>query len=254
MNEKIGFIKRFLKDDPLPFPCPFCKRNSLYLLPETWCEYDHSEKIYSEDWFEASDHVELTYTAFYKCSNISCNQQILSSGVGGIDIDYIQEEYVEYKPEYYSYYQPKIFIPVLHFFSIPENTPDEIKKLLELSFSIILQSPSSAVNSLRTSIETLLDLFLIPKKRLHRRIEDDVSKNLHLSPYQEHLMAIKWLGNSGSHDLDEITLQDLVDAYEFVEHVLVGLYGENSNTLKKVQLINHKKGPLSRQDRKDLRR
>lgn len=134
------------------------------------------------------------------------------------------------------YYQPKIFIPALHFFSIPEKTPEKIRKLLELSFSIILQSPSSAVNSLRSSIEILLDTFLIPKKRLHRRIEDEVSKNLHLSPYKEHLMAIKWLGNSGSHDLDEITLQDLVDAYEFIEHVLVGLYGKNSDTLKKYNL------------------
>ena len=252
MNAKFSFIKRFLKDTPLPFSCPFCSRDSLVLLPETWQEHDKSKLYHSEEWFDPCDHVELIYTAQYKCSNSSCDQKIISSGTGGIDMDYIQEEYVQYESEYYSYYQPKIFIPPLSFFSIPENTPDEIKTLLKLSFSIVLQSPSSAVNSLRSSIEELLDIYEIPEKKLHHRIEQDVPTHPILSPYKDYLMAIKWLGNSGSHDLDQITLQDIMDVYEIMEFVLVGLYGNTQKTLQKVLLINQKRGPLTRQERKNL--
>lgn len=254
MNEKFRFIKRFFKEDLLPFSCPFCKRDSLILLPETWLEHDKSELYHSQDWFDACDHVELIYTALYRCSNMGCQQKIVSSGIGGIDINYIQENDVEYQPEYYSYFQPKIFIPPLSFFSIPEETPDEIKILLEFSFSIVLQSASSAVNSLRSSIEELLDIYIpeTSEKKLHHRIEQDVPKHPTLSPYKDYLMAIKWLGNSGSHALDQITLQDIKDVYEIMELVLNGLYGNTKNTLQKALLINQMKRPLTRQERKNL--
>ncbi|UBI32352.1 DUF4145 domain-containing protein (plasmid) [Acinetobacter variabilis] len=84
------------------------------------------------------------------------------------------------------------------------------------------------------------------KKKLHLRIEQDVPTHVILSPYKDYLMAIKWLGNSGSHDLEEITLQDIMDVYEIMEFVLRNLYGNVQNTLQKAQLINQKKGPLTR--------
>ncbi len=254
MTEIFTFIKGFQKNDSLPFLCPFCKKNSLLLDDDTWQEHDKSALHHCEEWFDPCNHVEYLYTALYKCSNKNCRQCVISSGTGGVDIDYSQEEYADAgsQPAYYSYYQPKIFIPPLSFFTVPEKTPSEIKALLELSFSIVLQSPASAVNCLRSSLEKLLDIYSIPEKKLHLRIEQDVPTHVILSPYKDYLMAIKWLGNSGSHDLDEITLQDIMDVYEIMEFVLGNLYGNVQNTLQKAQLINQKKGPLTRQERKSL--
>lgn len=255
MTEIIEFINGFRKSDSLPFLCPFCKKSSLILDEKTWQEHDKSALHHSEEWFDACDHVEYIYTALYKCSNSSCRQCVISSGTGGVDIDYSQEEYAYEggQPAYYSYYQPKIFIPPLSFFTIPEKTPDEIKVLLELSFSIVLQSPASAVNCLRSSIEKLLDIHSIPEKRLHFRIQDDVPTNPTLAPYKDYLMAIKWLGNSGSHNLDEISLLDIIDVYEIMEFVLSSLYADIRNPLQKALLINEEEGPLTRQKRKSLR-
>ena len=47
-------------------------------------------------------------------------------------------------------------------------------------------------------------------------------------------------------------LQDIMDVYEIMEFVLGNLYGNVQNTLQKAQLINQKKGPLTRQERKSL--
>lgn len=257
MTEILKFIKGFQKNDSLPFLCPFCKKNSLILDDDTWQEHDKAALHHCEEWFDPCDHVEYIYTALYKCSNSNCRQCVISSGTGGVDIDYSQEEYAYAgsQPAYYSYYQPKIFIPPLSFFIVPEKTPNEIKTLLDLSFSIVLQSPASAVNCLRSCLEKLLDIYIpltTTKKTLHHRIEQDVPKHLLLSPFQSYLMAIKWLGNSGSHDLDEITLQDIMDVYEIMEFILGSLYGHTQNILQKAQLINQKKGPLTRQERKSL--
>lgn len=254
MTEIFKFINGFQKSDSLPFLCPFCKKNSLLLDDDTWQEHDKAALHHCEEWFDPCDHVEYIYTALYKCSNNNCKQCVISSGTGGVDIDYSQEEYADPRsqPAYYSYYQPKIFIPPLSFFIVPEKTPSEIKELLELSFSIVLQSPASAVNCLRSSLEKLLDIYSIPEKRLHDRIDKDVPINPALAPYKDYLMAIKWLGNSGSHDLDEIKIKDIIDVYEIMEFVLSNLYADIRNPLQKVILINEEKGPLTRQKRKSL--
>lgn len=56
---------------------------------------------------------------------------------------------------------------------------------------------------------------------LHKRIERFKIKN----PEQaESLMAIKWIGNSGSHTNRSLTKDDILDSFEILEHVTTKLY------------------------------
>ncbi|WP_336798308.1 DUF4145 domain-containing protein [Erwinia aphidicola] len=60
-------------------------------------------------------------------------------------------------------------------------------------------------------------------KKLHERIK--------LMPdeyvmHQAALMAIKWLGNAGSHEADRVTSEDVEKAYKIVEFVLHKIYPE----------------------------
>ena len=63
----------------------------------------------------------------------------------------------------------------------------------------------------------------------------------------EHLLAIKWIGNSGSH-VGELSQKDLLDGFELVEYALEKLYSKNEERLNQMtKEINKRKGPrLSR--------
>ena len=55
-------------------------------------------------------------------------------------------------------------------------------------------------------------------------------------------MAIKWVGNTGSHS-NKLTRERLLDVYEILEYVINLLYDSKYGKLKKNMLkINKKKG------------
>ncbi len=61
--------------------------------------------------------------------------------------------------------------------------------------------------------------------------------------YKEFLLAIKWLGNAGSHP-DIITTDDVMDTYEIMEHVLENIYENKEKNIRKIaKRINKRKGP-----------
>lgn len=61
---------------------------------------------------------------------------------------------------------------------------------------------------------------------------------------KELLLAIKWLGNAGSHADSPISIDDVMDAYQLIDHVLQELYVQKGKKAKALaKLINKKKGP-----------
>jgi hypothetical protein len=57
-------------------------------------------------------------------------------------------------------------------------------------------------------------------------------------------MAVKHLGNAGSHPSVEIDDQDVFDGFDILEHVLIQLYERTDSDLAKmVKEINKRKGP-----------
>jgi hypothetical protein len=59
------------------------------------------------------------------------------------------------------------------------------------------------------------------------------------------VLAIKWLGNAASHDgKSEVTVDDVMDSYELMEHILSEVYAPKLSKLKKLaKKVNRKKGP-----------
>jgi len=59
------------------------------------------------------------------------------------------------------------------------------------------------------------------------------------------ILAIKWLGNAGSHGHAEVTMDDVMDAYELTEHILEEIYEPKLKKLKAIaKKVNKKKGPV----------
>ena len=105
-------------------------------------------------------------------------------------------------------------------------------KIIDESFQLFWVDEASCGNKIRSSIEKLLDLQKITKtiknnrgKRqmlnLHERILKFKTKEPDIANY---LLALKWIGNQGSHINTVLTKIELVDAYKILEVSLVDLY------------------------------
>ncbi|WP_434382664.1 DUF4145 domain-containing protein [Melittangium boletus] len=93
--------------------------------------------------------------------------------------------------------------------------------------------PGAAANRIRTSVERLMDhLAIPPMSTLDRRIKAYQAAEPELG---EHLMAIKWLGNSGSHGAEGMTKEDVLDALPLLDHVLGEVFEKRTQQLNRLR-------------------
>ena len=120
------------------------------------------------------------------------------------------------------------------------------------SFELFFCNPPSSANHIRVALEKLLNHLKVKqyeiikgRKRfisLHKRIEIISTKYRGL---KEDFLALKWLGNAGSHSHKIIMIDDVIDAYEIFESVLHELF-KSKSIRKLVKQINKKKGPTGK--------
>src|SRR5690606_927123 len=125
--------------------------------------------------------------------------------------------------------------------------PTSVKAPLQDSFRLFFCSPPSASNCVRIALEELLTELGIKrfavtggKRRiisLHTRIGLLPTRYAEL---RDLLFAIKWLGNSGSHADSAISIDDVMDAYELIDHVLQELYAQRSKKAKELAKVINK--------------
>jgi hypothetical protein len=133
---------------------------------------------------------------------------------------------------------------------IPRGTPDSIIQELNAAFKLYWIYTGASANR----IEILLTQQKIKRYTVNakkRRIRLDLHARIRLyQPEQpeiaESLLAVKWLGNAGSHS-EGLTPEDLFDGLDLLEHVLEELYEQRTRKLHGLRkLINKRKGPRSR--------
>lgn len=246
---KLPFVTSRLPD----WECPTCGKGHLkfkkdsFTFEECADSRDHSHEAWDPDW------IRYVYSGFLVCTNDKCKEVVATGGTGGVEETYGGEDEDGYPDIIYAdSFRPKYFVPHLRLFKIPPGCAEEVKVHIERSFSLFFSEPPAAENSMRRAVEALLtDLGVrrfakINGKRkaiaLHSRIlmlpkKFDALKDL--------LLAIKWLGNAGSHDgKAQITADDVLDSYEFMDHVLQEIYVKKLGALKKLaKKVNMKKGP-----------
>lgn len=131
------------------------------------------------------------------------------------------------------------FSPALRLFELKSAYPKPVISELEKSFATFFSDPSAAGSRVRTSIEVLLDEQGVQKFRITKDGEIQQNKDGgqvklplgdRLKLFSESdpelgtmLGAVKALGNEATHGAD-LQSEDLLDAYDLVEHVLVELY------------------------------
>lgn len=241
----------FTEKSPPDWICPSCRKSVLRIKPGSFQKEEtkssreaHDHEAWDPEW------VRYTYSCLLVCSNDSCKEVVASAGRGSVDYDVTFDRNGEPDYEYADFFQPLFFHPFLNLFDIPANCPALVQEELEASFGLFFSSPSAALNAARSAVEALVTHLGVKrfqiqnsKRRpisLHSRINLLTAQHAHI---KELLLAIKWLGNAGSHPGAATSTDDVLDAYELIEHVLIELFVGKSKAMKALaKKVNKRKG------------
>lgn len=251
MDRKL-FKLPFTKTGVSRFQCPICNKGLLKVKPDTFHQQETKssrEGPQHPGW--EPDWITYIYSCLFECTNPGCKDIVSSSGLGGLEEEFFYDEQGQTDRNYEEYFKPEYFTPHLKIFNISKGTPEAVENEINKSFSLLFIDPSSSANHIRVALEHLLTHLKIKRfttsnnKRhylsLHNRIDLLPRKYHHI---KDIFIAVKWLGNAGSHSNHEVTLDDVFDSYELIIELLVEIFSNNrskANTLAKK--INKKKGP-----------
>jgi len=234
--------------------CPRCNTGILHeaVNGRAVAEPHYSKEIHKEEWWEP-EHINNRFCLRMVCSNPNCGEIVFVIGESDL-VSYHDDKGDE---QWDDRFQPHAAYPSIPVFRIVDDWPESVQRELTLAFANIWNDAAASANRLRTAVECLLDHIkvkkitisskLTPPKRvklsLHDRIISFRSKN---GEAADVLLAIKWLGNAGSHaDLRGISREAVLDGMELMEHVLHLLFDSKAkNVSKLVKSINKKKGPI----------
>lgn len=251
--DRTPFHLPFTETNVPKWPCPKCDVGHLALAPNTFVHKEtpaslreHENEAWEPDW------IRYVFSCIFECTNAECKEVISCCGEG-------QVAFFEYEDEEHGWAQssddrftPKYFDPPLILMDIPKNCPSEATSHLIESFALFFADPGAALNCTRAAVEAVLTnlgikrLVLVKGKRkpvnLHQRIQLLPPK---FDELKKVLLAVKWLGNAGSHDGEKPNVGDVRTTYDLLEHALSEIYEAKGKKLKAIaKKVNKKKGPL----------
>jgi hypothetical protein len=192
------------------------------------------------------DWIRQRFSALLLCSK--CNEPVFLVG----SIVTMEDYEEEFGWCFSDALTPSFFEPHTPVIQIPSKCPSVVSAEIIAASRLYWSSPASVANRIRAALERLMDAQGIPKKgktskgkfeklSLHARIERFEKKKPEVGA---NLLAIKWLGNSGSHSNDLIA-SDTLDGFELLAHALEEIYESKSVRLKRLAAaIIKKKGPV----------
>lgn len=265
-TEKLSMDRKALK---LPFTleksndwvCPTCRNGMLRIQEDTFHanEVRNSRDHSSHDAWDP-ERVQYVFSCMLVCKNDQCNETVSCAGVGGVESNVTYDENDDPDHLYNDFFLPKFFEPHLKLINIPIGCPESVSTPLNDSFGLFFSLPSAASNNVRIAIEALLTELKVRRfnlnknKRwfmnLHQRINLLPSKFSHL---KDLMLAIKWLGNAGSHDNGKISKDDVMDSYDLLEHILHEIYAPKAKRIAaSAKQGNKKRGRLKRMTKLSL--
>lgn len=238
----------FKLKQPNDWLCPTCEKGALIIDEKSIDVKETSQSIKwrdDDDW--DPEYIQQNFIAKSSCNNKNCNETIFIIG-------HVRNNWEQINPreghEIIEYYYPEYFNPPLNFFHIPYEIPSDVEEEIKNSFTLFWADKSACGNAIRKSVECICDDKKINKtkrtkkgKRMFRSLDERIKELGIKNPDAAvSLLAIKWLGNHGSHS--NLEIEDIFDAYELLTHALDKLYINKEKRLKQLsKRIIKKKGP-----------
>lgn len=233
-------VKVFENQFPKEYRCSRCSDGVLEFVSD---EFHKHETLDSTKWRLDADWepewIEYLFTGTLRCQ--SCSEIYVVSGTGTVEEDWDEEE----GRVHYDVFFPKFFMPAIHIFSLPKQTPVEVANIIEMSFSLAWSDYSAAGNKLRVALELIVSE-LVPdsNQSLGRKINEIPEEK---SDIRDMLNAIKWLGNQGTHE-SKLKECDLAFSFKVIEKLLYKLYpvpDDTESLMTHVQWVNEAKGSIA---------
>lgn len=259
MNINKAFEKE-LSFSEYQFPeilCPWCHKGHLVFDKKNQISSESEDSIMChtvDDW-DAS-WVDERFIGTLNCSSPDCKDVVFC--IGEIKYEYQENVIEDFDEMWVPNYYPRYFMPSLEIIPLTHKYPNLIIDELKGSFSLFFTDIESCANKIRICVEILMNEQKIRKTRiskskrvmlkLHDRIIEFQSKS---NDVGSKLLAIKWIGNAGSH-YSKLTIEDLLDAYNLLNYCMIKLYDDEDKKIEKLAImINKKKLPLSKKNKKN---
>lgn len=237
--------KSFRQEHLPAWTCPTCEQGLLALADNDELEVRPNAETRAnggEDWFD-HEYGKYVFSGMLTCT--ACGESVTICGKGHVDQEYLDDGR---NWQYMTILTPTFFTPSLKVISpkVNDQVPQQIWQLLEKAHEVFWTDPDSALNRLRTIVEEILDFKGVPRmaslrKRhsLHNRI------TLFTEPgteqVQRALLAIKYVGNDGSHGFSGATRRELLEVFSIVSYCLEKLFPvpvDDSSVLEAVERFN----------------
>lgn len=146
-------------------------------------------------------------------------------------------------------------LPALPLMDLPDNVPANVRSLVNSASAVLLSDPSAAATRIRSAIESLLDEQRIRKtspanrsKRLS--LHDRILLFRNVNPAAaDFLMAMKWIGNVGTHEPSPLPLNAALDGMELFARAIELIYDREGQALeRRAAIINRRGGKLRSRD------
>jgi hypothetical protein len=238
-------------DGSLPWQCPSCASSPLRVVPDSLRDGEtRASKAGHEHEGWDPDHIEGRFSCLADCGH--CANVVGLTGVFRVQDDRFHDERFGDAGDYEKYYRPCFFTESPLLVDMPDATPDSAVAELVASFQLFWCDPLACTNRIRSAVEKLLTEQRVPQttrtkgKRhfltLHSRIDKYRAKRADIA---DALMAVKWIGNAGSHS-SSVTTEDALDGYELMDRVLDSLYARRHRRAASLtKTINRRRAPRS---------
>ncbi|MFY7938069.1 MAG: DUF4145 domain-containing protein [Flavobacterium sp.] len=253
MDVKTWTQRFFYEGSKIEWHCPNCGAKSLEILKDKFVSEETQDsrnmRLKDDNW--ETNWIELNISGQMQCKN--CKEFVFFIGKGNPEeFGYYDPQIDDYVQEVQTSFIPLYVYPTIHIFEIPEKCPTIVKDGIIESFNIYWTDLESCANKIRISLEHLMDSFKIKKFTLssqRKRIPLTLHSRINLFPISEVkdiLLAIKWIGNAGSHSKTSLETIDIIETYKLYEFALQKIYGDEKEIAKIAKQIIEKKGKRKR--------
>ncbi len=247
--ERKLWLKRFDRDNIPEWTCPRCHRGFLELEQDKFYFYETKESLETKELpdFYPPECIEYRFIGTLKCSYKKCSGKVLFCGIGGVEEVIQQYDEMTGKlilPEsdigFFNYFYPTYFNPIIEIFPIPSNCPKNIIDEIKKAFLLYWCDTSSCGNKIRIIVEFILDYLKIKKREKRGGSYKPISLHDRILIYHptnpdigEFFLAMKWIGNIGSHT-NKLKREDLLTDFELLKFAINEIFVNDRKRLKKI--------------------
>lgn len=230
--------------------CPQCPAGHLEFAEPDRTEHGWSVRQHADEYWEP-EWIRGTFTAVGICDNPRCGQY--ARAVGTYTVDQWEDRLgADHRGRDYSAWHIVDHItPPLALMQLPTGTPDAIQEGVERAAAVLFADPGLAATALRLVVEQFLTSQGVPDIRssggfigADERIKTWKKGAAERGRVADLLLAVKWIGNAGTHSLSTLTIKEVLDGVEFLDEAFHAQFvGPDIDA--RARAVNAARGPLT---------